>query len=175
MSEWLSKQKPEAEVSDVLLDELMNNSIFGKRKVIGDTAVIQNFKYKTLRNYYESWYRPGLTAVAVVGDIDPVKVEKMIKSKFSGGMKDINRDNPAEHSIPDYARAEARVVINKDLQKPDLTMIQLVPLSEPVRKESEYYPYLQRTLLNRLFRNRLNALSFTNNSYAKGALVFQTF
>ena len=174
MSEWLSKQKPEAEVSDVLLDELMNNSIFGKRKVIGDTAVIQNFKYKTLRNYYESWYRPGLTAVAVVGDIDPVKVEKMIKSKFSG-MKDINRDNPAEHSIPDYARAEARVVINKDLQKPDLTMIQLVPLSEPVRKESEYYPYLQRTLLNRLFRNRLNALSFTNNSYAKGSVGISDF
>lgn len=174
MSEWLSKQKPEAEVNDMLLNELMNNSIFGKRKVIGDTAVIRNFKYETLRNYYKSWYRPGLAAVAVVGDVDPVEVEKMIQSKFSG-MKNISRDRPAKYAIPDYARAEARVVINKDLQKPDLTMIQLVPLSEPVRKESEYYPYLQRTLLNRLFRNRLNALSFTNNGYVKGSVGISDF
>ena len=82
LSEWLSKQKPEAEVSDVLLSELMNSSRYDKRKVIGDTAVIGHFSYATLRDYYERWYRPGLAAVAVVGDVDPVETEKMIRSKF---------------------------------------------------------------------------------------------
>ncbi len=71
MSEWLSKQRPEAEVNDALLMELMNNSRFSERKVIGDTAVIRNFEYSTLRNYYESWYQPNLAAIAIAGDVDP--------------------------------------------------------------------------------------------------------
>ena len=174
LSEWLSKQKPEAEVSDVLLSELMNNSIYDRRKVIGDTAVIRNFPYATLRNYYERWYHPSLAAVAIVGDVDPAKAEKMIRSKFSG-MKSRRKERPVHHTIPDYEEAAARVVINKNLKKAELTMIQLVPHSEPVRKESDYYPYLQRTILNRLFRNRLNALSFTNNGYVNGSLGVSDF
>ena len=174
LSEWLSKQKPEAEVGDVLLSELMNNSIYDRRKVIGDTAVIRNFPYATLRNYYERWYHPSLAAVAIVGDVDPAKAEKMIRSKFSG-MKSRRKERPVHHTIPDYEEAAARVVINKNLKKAELTMIQLVPHSEPVRKESDYYPYLQRTILNRLFRNRLNALSFTNNGYVNGSLGVSDF
>lgn len=174
LSEWLSKQKPEAEVGDVLLSELMNNSIYDRRKVIGDTAVIRNFPYATLRNYYERWYHPSLAAVAIAGDVDPVKAEEMIRNKFSD-MKSRRKERPVQHAIPDYGEAAARVVINKDLKKAELTMIQLVPHSEPVRKESDYYPYLQRTILNRLFRNRLNALSFTNNGYVNGSLGVSDF
>ncbi|WP_298649523.1 pitrilysin family protein, partial [uncultured Proteiniphilum sp.] len=174
MSEWLSKQKPEVEVNDLLLNELMNHSLFAERKVIGDTAIIQNFEYKTLRNYYESWYQPNLAAVAVVGDVDPGRVEELIQSKFSG-MKNMNRSKPVVHTIPDYTNVKANAVINKGLKKTDLTLIQLVPRSEPVRKESEYYLYLQRTVLNRLFGNRLNALSFTNDVYAKGSIGISDF
>lgn len=174
MSEWLSKQKPESEVNDMLLSVLMNNSIYDRRKVIGDTAVIQQFKYETLRDYYESWYQPNLAAIAVVGDVDPEKVEEMIIHKFSK-MKNVN-DNPNEiHPIPDYDDVEVRVVINKDLKKPDLTVIQLIPHSDPVRNESDYYPYLERTLINRLFRNRFNALSFANDAYAKGSIGISDF
>ncbi|MDD4459978.1 MAG: insulinase family protein [Proteiniphilum sp.] len=174
LSEWLSKRKPESEVNDMLLSELMNNSIYDRRKVIGDTAVIQHFQYETLRNYYESWYQPNLAAIAVVGDVDPAKVEAMIIQKFST-MKNVNA-NPAEtHPIPDYDAVDVKVLINKDLKKADLTLIQLIPHSDPVRNESDYYPYLERALINRLFRNRLNALSFTNDAYAKGSIGISDF
>ena len=174
MSEWLSKQRPEAEVNDALLMELMNNSRFAKRKVIGDTAVIKNFEYSTLRDYYESWYQPNLAAVAVVGDVDPILVEGMIKEKFSY-MTNENPNIPEEYTIPEYENHDARVVVHESLKKPELTMIQLVPMTGSVRNESDYYQYLIRNIINRLIRARFNALSFDHNDYSRGSMGISDF
>src|SRR5690554_73148 len=174
MSEWLSKQRPEAAVNDALLHGLMNNSRFSERKVIGDTAVIQNFQYQTLRDYYEPWYQPSLAAVAVAGDVDPAQVEEMIKEKF-GGMTNSNPRAPEHYTIPDYTANEAKVVINEALKKPEVTIIQLVPMMGSVREESDYYPYLLRSLINSLTRNRFNALSFDHDVYAKGSMGISDF
>ena len=54
-------------------------SQYAKRDIIGDTAVINNFTYKTLREYYKRWYRPDQQAIVVVGDIDVDKMEAKIK------------------------------------------------------------------------------------------------
>ena len=174
MSEWLSKQRPETEVNDALLMELMNNSRFSERKVIGDTAVIKNFEYSTLRNYYESWYQPNLAAVAVVGDVDPDLVKGMIEEKFSS-MTNENPNIPNDYTIPDYNNSDARIVIHESLKKPELTMVQLVPMSGSVRNESDYYPYLIRNIINRLVRARFNALSFDHNDYSKGSVGISDF
>lgn len=58
-------------------------SQYSKRDVIGDTAVINNFSYETLRNYYHKWYRPDLQAILVVGDVDVDKIEAKIKTMFA--------------------------------------------------------------------------------------------
>jgi zinc protease len=58
-------------------------SQYAKRDVIGDTAVINNFSYKTLRDYYHKWYRPDLQAILIVGDVDVDKVEAKIKTMFA--------------------------------------------------------------------------------------------
>lgn len=58
-------------------------SQYAKRDVIGDTAVINNFSYKTLRDYYHKWYRPDLQAILIVGDVDVDKVEAKIKAMFA--------------------------------------------------------------------------------------------
>ncbi|MBV5343835.1 insulinase family protein, partial [bacterium] len=53
------------------------------RDVIGDTAVINNFAYKTIRDFYQKWYRPDLQAILIVGDVDVDKVEAKIKTMFA--------------------------------------------------------------------------------------------
>jgi len=58
-------------------------SQYAKRDVIGDTAVINNFAYKTIRDYYQKWYRPDLQAIFIVGDVDVDKVEAKIKTMFA--------------------------------------------------------------------------------------------
>ncbi|MEA4936856.1 MAG: insulinase family protein [Paludibacter sp.] len=58
-------------------------SQYAKRDVIGDTAVINNFSYKTLRDYYHKWYRPDQQAIFVVGDVNVDAVEAKIKTLFA--------------------------------------------------------------------------------------------
>ncbi len=58
-------------------------SQYAKRDVIGDTAVINNFSYKTLRDYYQKWYRPDQQAILVVGDVDVDAIEAKIKTMFA--------------------------------------------------------------------------------------------
>jgi zinc protease len=58
-------------------------SQYAKRDVIGDTAVINNFSHKALRDFYERWYRPDLQAIFVIGDVDVDMVEERIKQMFS--------------------------------------------------------------------------------------------
>lgn len=58
-------------------------SQYAKRDVIGDTAIINNFAFQTIRDYYKKWYGPDLQAILVVGDVDVDKVEAKIKELFS--------------------------------------------------------------------------------------------
>lgn len=58
-------------------------SQYAKRDVIGDTAVINNFSHKAIRDYYEKWYRPDLQAIYVIGDVDVDQVEQRIKTLFA--------------------------------------------------------------------------------------------
>lgn len=58
-------------------------SQYAKRDVIGDTAVINNFSYKTIRDFYQKWYRPDLQSILIVGDVDVDKVEAKIKTIFA--------------------------------------------------------------------------------------------
>jgi zinc protease len=65
-------------------------SQYSKRDVIGDTAIINNFKYKTIRDFYQKWYHPDLQAIMVVGDVDVDKVEAKIKTLFADISKNPN-------------------------------------------------------------------------------------
>lgn len=58
-------------------------SQYAKRDVIGDTAVINNFSYQALRDYYHLWYGPDLQAIVVVGDIDVDKMEQKLVKLFN--------------------------------------------------------------------------------------------
>ena len=65
----------------MLLPILFANSRYAERDVIGDTAVIANFKYQTLKDFYHKWYRPDLQAIIVVGDVNVDQVEQKTVQK----------------------------------------------------------------------------------------------
>lgn len=51
--------------------------------LIGSQENLQNFRPESLVNFYQTWYRPDLQALIVVGDVDPDYVETKIKSIFA--------------------------------------------------------------------------------------------
>ena len=91
-------------------------SQYAKRDVIGDTAVINNFSYDALRDYYHKWYRPDQQAVVIVGDIDVDYMENRIKELWS----DIPRkENFGERPVYEiFDNAEPIVAIVTDPEAP---------------------------------------------------------
>lgn len=82
---------------------LMNEgSKYAKRDVIGDTAVINNFKPSTLTDFYHKWYRPDMQAVVIVGDFDLKMMEAKVKKLFSTIPAAVNPAKKEIYTIPDF-------------------------------------------------------------------------
>tara|TARA_R110002110_G_scaffold35133_4_gene118952 strand:+ start:25 stop:2844 length:2820 start_codon:yes stop_codon:yes gene_type:complete len=81
--EWRTRQSGGMRVLKQNLGAMFNNTIYANRLPIGSMDVVDNFKYKALRDFYHDWYRTDLQAIAVVGDIDVAEIEKKIITLFS--------------------------------------------------------------------------------------------
>lgn len=91
--EWRRSMVGQMRILEKLLPVIYPNSPYGYRLPIGTMDVVDNFKPKALRDYYEKWYRPDLQGIIVVGDIDVDRIESKIKEMFA----DIEMPaNPAE-------------------------------------------------------------------------------
>ena len=116
LSERLQRRKAGQDASDAFLEEVLGDSRFAARKTIGDTLVIQNCTVQDLRDFYTSWYRPSLMAVAVVGDVDPDVIEAGIRRHFAD-MPRIRRPKPVRYGIDPYKEFAARCVYDSTLPR----------------------------------------------------------
>lgn len=174
LSEWLSKRSAERESDTALLMELLNGSRYAQRMTIGDTAVIRHCTPQDISDYYHTWYRPSLMAVAVAGDIDAQQIKKLIREKF-GSMKEISSPAWKSYPIPTYKKEVAKVLPNASMKSIELEMLQLFPLPRPVQTEADYRDYLMRALVNRLFRIRFSTYAFKNPTYRKASIQQTSF
>lgn len=174
LSEWLSKEGPKHDAQNAFLLELLNNSRYSQRLTIGDTAVIRHFPHQLIRNFYQTWYDPSLMAVAVVGDVNPKMVEQLIQKWFSS-LKSVRTQNFPTYNIDDYLDVKVRKLSHESLDKIELDVVQLLDRPSSVKTEEDYPAYLERSLLNRLIRERFSSLSFSNPPYSKASYSYSSF
>ncbi len=99
--EWRTRQNAWMRMYERALPIVYAGTKYADCLPIGNMDVVDHFKYKELRDYYEKWYRPDLQAIVVVGDIEPEIIEKKIRTLFS--------DIPAQ---PDAAKRMYYPVLN---------------------------------------------------------------
>jgi zinc protease len=97
-------------------------SPYAKRSIIGDTAVINNFSYETLRDYYKKWYRPDLQAILIVGDIDVDQIEAKIKILFSDIPAPINPAKRTFFSVPDNEEPIVGVFTDPEMTSTEVSL-----------------------------------------------------
>ncbi|MBX6330937.1 MAG: insulinase family protein [Gemmatimonadaceae bacterium] len=61
---------------------LTGGSPYLTRNPIGDTTLLTHAEPAPIKRFYHDWYRPGLMAVIVVGDFDPVAMKREIERRF---------------------------------------------------------------------------------------------
>lgn len=107
-------------------------SQYAKRDVIGDTAIINNFSYQALRDYYHKWYGPDLQAIVVVGDIDVDQIEAKIKALWADVPARANRGERPIYGIDDNVEPIISIVTDKEAPN---TRIELEYKKDPLPAE----------------------------------------
>ena len=83
LEEWRTGRTARRRIYKQLNALMYPGTQYAKRDVIGDTAVINNFEYQALRDYYHKWYGPDNQAIIVVGDINVDSIEAKIKALWA--------------------------------------------------------------------------------------------
>lgn len=146
--EWRSRSSASLRIFERQLPKLMSDSRPGNRLPIGTMEVVDNFKPEALRAYYETWYRPDLQGIVIVGDLDVDRTEKRLKEIFADIPAPVNPKERIYFSVPD--NAEPIVVSDHDKE-------QTMPVVLVMNKHEDALPREQR-----------NSVAFLVMNYVKG-------
>lgn len=115
------------------LPYLYGDSKYAGCNLIGSEENLKNFKPEHLKSFYETWYRPDMQAIVVVGDIDVEQVYGKIVKLF----EDIPApEQPTVKVMPEVPLNDAPVVgIVTDPENTSTDVTFLWKTGEPLPKE----------------------------------------
>lgn len=170
----------------VVYPKMFAGSKYAERLPIGKEDILKNFKYDAIKRFYKDWYRPDMMAVAVVGDIDPVEIEKMIKTHFE------KLKNPATPrprviaEVPMRQTSEGIVVTDPEATNHVIELLYTYKKSKEEVTINDYREYLVRTLFTSMLSQRMQELTQKAEppfifgatfigGYARGYEAFQSY
>ena len=139
-NEWRLGEGPSQRMIQRALPKVYPGSKYGERLPIGLLSVIDSFKPKTLRAYYQKWYRPDNQAIIVVGDVDVDKMEAKIKELFAGIKVPANAPKVVAEAVPD--NKEAIYVYEKDKEMQMSQVIVMMKHDATPQEEKSNMAYL---------------------------------
>ena len=151
--EWRTRQNGGMRVLQKNIGTMFNHSKYSERLPIGLMDVVDNFKYKALRDFYHDWYRTDLQAIAIIGDIDVNQVEERIKVLFS---KIPAVNNPKERfvvTIPDNDVMLYSMAMDDEISTSGISF----GIRHPKPLKEETIASLKESLLNNMITSMLSA------------------
>lgn len=156
LEEWRSRRNAQWRMLTQMLPVVYEGSMYAKRDIIGDTAVINNFDPETLRAFYHDWYRTDLQAIAVVGDFNVDEVEAKIKNIFSP-IPAIENPLPRPENLL-TPKEGTKYLLVTDPEAPRTTVSLMTLDREPDRRDRDldyiregYVTSLMNTMMNNRF------------------------
>lgn len=102
---------------------LGEESRYVTRDIIGgDMSVVESVPTQQLREFYETWYRPELMAIIIVGDVDVADAEARVREHF--GPLTSAPDAPMPQEFDNERHSDTRVGIITDPELP-VTAVQM--------------------------------------------------
>ena len=144
---------------------------YAKRDVIGDTAVINNFEYQALRDYYHKWYGPDNQAIIVVGDINVDTIEAKIKALWADVPRRTNYGERPIYTVNHNDKPLVAIVTDPEAQGTRITLeYKFDQLPEALQQTAQEYTLnMVRGLACDMFNNRMSDLSHDPNASFSGA------
>lgn len=163
--EWRSRMSAMQRMQEKMLPEMFAGTKYATCFPIGTMDVVMNFKYQTLKDYYEKWYRPDLQGIVVVGDIDVDAIEAKIKQLFADVPAQPNAAERVYYPVTD--NKEPIVTIQKDKEQPNIQIFFFNKHEATPNEEKGNIGYLVQnyatSLMGSMLGARLNELQQTAN------------
>jgi zinc protease len=151
IEEWRGGLGAGSRIRDKQIPILFYKSKYAERLPIGKPEILRSFPPARLKAFYDTFYRPDRMAVVAVGDMDPQKLEEMIKTAF-GGLKP-RGPAPAERNVTVPAHEETLISIVSD---PEVTQSSVTLLRKRPRQYETTVADYRKSLVQRIFEQMLN-------------------
>jgi zinc protease len=158
LEEWRSGLGADSRIRDAQFPVIFKGSKYAERIPIGLPEVLRGATPEPIRRFYRDWYRPDLMALVAVGDIDPVRVERLIRQRFSA-LRNPPRPRPrAGERVP--GNREPLVTIATDPEE-QVTTVGVLYKHAPqaMRTAADYRRSLIEELYHTMFNARLGELA----------------
>ena len=161
LEEWRTGRTASRRIWKEMNAKMYPGTQYAKRDVIGDTAVINNFAYQALRDYYHRWYGPDNQAIIVVGDINVDSIEAKIKALWADVPRRANYGERPIYTVNHNDKPLVAIVTDKEAEGSRVTMeYKFDQLPEAMQGTAqEYMLNLVRELACDMLNNRFSELS----------------
>ena len=161
LEEWRTGRTASRRIWKEMNAKMYPGTQYAKRDVIGDTAVINNFAYQALRDYYHKWYGPDNQAIIVVGDINVDSIEAKIKALWADVPRRANYGERPIYTVNHNDKPMVAIVTDKEAEGSRVTMeYKFDQLPEAMQGTAqEYMLNLVRELACDMLNNRFSELS----------------
>jgi zinc protease len=139
--------------------KMLEGSRYAQRLPIGKPEIIKNFKPEVIRKFYTDWYRPDLMAIVVVGDIDPVWIEDLVKKHF-GKLKSPKRKRERLNAdVPERKTSEGLVVTDKEATNHVVEVYYSYKKEKPTITITDFREQMMRGLIRNMLSQRMQELT----------------
>ncbi len=151
IEEWRGGLGAGSRIRDKQIPVLYYHSRYAERLPIGKPEIVKSFPPARLRAFYDTFYRPDRMAVVAVGDMNPQKLEDLVKATF-GPLK-ARTPAPPERKVdvPLHTEMLVSVVTDNEITQSSVSLVRKRPRS----KNGTIGDY-RRELVQRFFEQMLN-------------------
>ena len=158
MEEWRRREGIDRRITDSTARVMYNYSKYAYRNVIGNEARLRSFTPKDVRAFYDTWYRPQLQFVAIIGDVNLDQAERTIKATLSSLPKKATPYDTELRKISDNAQPLYMQFVDKENKSPSFGLYQRVRLPNNPNSEEGTRNFLFTRIFNTLAPRRFARL-----------------
>ncbi len=144
---------------------LLAGTMYAKRDVIGPNAVLQQAGRDRFVDLYNTWYRPELMSLVVVGDIDVDLVERKVRAAF-GSLQPRGpaRPQPDLGHVPAFAGTRAFYHYEGEAPNTNVSIATITPYTKEPDAAAVHLRDLPRMLAHAMINRRLSILAKEENA-----------
>ncbi|MBL1409176.1 M16 family metallopeptidase [Sphingobacterium faecale] len=158
LAEMRQRQGLDQRIRQQSLPTMLNGAPYSERSPIGIESVIKQVKASDLQQFYDTWYRPNLQAIIVVGDLDPKMMEQEIKKRFADLKNPSNAPELKEISIPKREEEHYQMILDDEIPNTTIQILRKFNTKKGIHTEGDLHRSMVNSLFNTMLANRINDL-----------------